>query len=71
MEELSSQVEALTAQLTAVLAEKSGLESRTNVLENVLAMREKQLEAAARDGAAALEVKPVRGRRGCGLPVGG
>ena len=48
VEELSGQVEALTAQLNAVLAEKGSLESRNGVLENVLALREKQLEAAAR-----------------------
>ncbi len=59
VEELSGQVEQLTAQLNAVLAEKCSLESRTGVLENVLAVREKQLEAAGRGEPVDLKA-PVR-----------
>ena len=68
VEELTAQVEALTAQLNGVLAEKSGLESRNGVLENVLALRDKQLEAAARGEPVDVKPPPAvsAARRGAG-----
>lgn len=50
-------MEALSAQLSAVMAEKCSLESRQGMLENVLAMREKQLDAAGQQ-VDPVEVKP-------------
>jgi hypothetical protein len=60
VEELTGQVEQLTAQLNALLSDKSGLESRAGVLENVLAVREKQLEAAGRGEAIDFKASSVR-----------